>query len=152
MTTDLTVPEILADTPVTRERILDLQDHLAAMPQLDLPLRHFYANGLYLRELYVPAGVCAVGRVHKCDQVTMIMGDCTIVTPGEAPVRVTGYEVSETPAGVKRAVYAHADTFITTVHLNPDNLRDPEALVDQLTVPNYDQLENVQGELLEVQP
>lgn len=150
--TDLTVPEIIEGTPATRERIMELQDHLAAMPQIDLPLRHFFANGLYMRELYVPAGVCAVGRVHKHDQITTIMGDCTIVTPGEAPVRVTGYEVSETPAGVKRAVYAHKDTWITSVHQNPDNLRDPDALVAQLTVPNYDQLENEQAERLEVQP
>jgi hypothetical protein len=153
MTTDVSVPDLIADAqPVSRERIMDLQDHLAAMPQLDLPLRHFYARGLYVRELYVPAGVCAVGKIHKHDQITTIMGDCTMVTPGEPPQRITGYEVFETPAGVKRAVFAHADTFITTVHTNPDDLRDPEALVEQLTVPTFEALEAGRTELLEAQP
>lgn len=135
------VPELINDAkPVTRERIMDLQDHLAAMPQLDLPVRHFFANGLYGRELYVPAGVCAVGKIHKHEQITVVMGDCTMVTPGEEPVHIVGYHISSTPAGVKRAVYAHTDTFITSFHPNPDNLRDMEKVEAFLIAPSFEAL------------
>lgn len=147
------VPELVNDTqPVTRERMQLLAEHLAAMPQLDLPVRHFFANGLYGRELYVPAGVCAIGRHHLHEQITIVMGDCTMVTPGEEPVHIVGYQIAPTPAGVERAVYAHADTFITTFHANPDNVQDPDELVARLTVPPFDLLANAQPVALEAQP
>lgn len=147
------VPDVIHDTqPVTREKLAALTVHLATVPQVDLPVRHFFANGLYGRELYIPAGVCAVGRHHKHEQITIVMGDCTLVTPGEAPRRIVGYEVTSTPAGVERAVYAHADTFITTFHPNPDNLRDPDELVAVLTDPPFGLLESQKHEALEAKP
>lgn len=146
------VPEIIADNqPTTSEKLAALTAHLAEMPQVELPVRHFFADGLYGRELYIPAGMCAVGRHHKHEQITIVMGDCTLVTPGELPKRITGYEVTSTPAGVERAVYAHADTFVTTFHANPDNLRDPDTIVAQLTTAPFGMLENLKP-ALEVQP
>lgn len=135
------LPDLIADErKVTRERILELQEHVLAMPQLPNHVRHFFVKGLYGRELFVPAGACAVGKIHRHEQITMILGDVTIVTCDEVPVRVTGCETFTTPAGVKRAVYAHADTFITSFHANPHDLRDIDELERHLIAPSFEAL------------
>jgi len=128
-------------TPVTRERIFDLQAALAEMPQVECPVRHFFAGGLYAREMFIPAGTCAVGKIHRHDQMTMVLGDVTIVTPGQEPVRIESCEPFVSPAGIKRAAYAHVDSFITTFHANPDDLRDVDAIEAVLIAPSFEALE-----------
>lgn len=136
------VATLIADThTVTRERIFDLQAALAEMPQVECPVRHFFANGLYAREMFIPAGTCAVGKIHRHDQMTMILGDVTIVTPGQEPVRIESCEPFVSPAGIKRAAYAHVDSFITTFHANPDDLRDIDGLEAVLIAPSFEALE-----------
>lgn len=127
--------------PVTRERIFDLQAAIAEMPQVECPVRHFFAGGLYAREMFIPAGTCAVGKIHRHDQITMVLGDITIVTPGQEPVRINSCEPFVSPAGIKRAAFAHVDTFITTFHANPDDLRDVDALEAALIAPSFEALE-----------
>lgn len=129
-----------APAPVTRERIHTLRDAIGEMPQVDCPIRHFFAGGLYAREMFIPAGVCAVGKLHRFDQITMVLGDITMVTPGEEPVRINTCEPFVSPAGIERAAYAHVDSFITTFHHNPDDLRDPDELVAKLTAPDSEAL------------
>ena len=144
------VTEILeAPGAITRERILSLEAAMEGAPQVECPLRHFFANGLYARELFIPAGTCAVGKIHRHEQMTMVLGDVTIVTPGEEPRRITSCEVFVSPAGIKRAVYAHSDTFFTTFHANPDNLDDVDALEAVLIAPSFAALEANAPELLE---
>ena len=46
--------------------------------------------------------------------------------------RLTGHHVIPSAPGAKRVGYAHADTWWTTVHVNPTNERDPVALEDLL--------------------
>ena len=128
-------------TPVTRERIFDLQAALAGMPQVECPVRHFFAGGLYAREMFIPAGTCAVGKIHRHDQMTMVLGDVTIVTPGQEPVRIESCEPFVSPAGIKRAAYAHVDSFITTFHANPDDLRDVDEIEAVLIAPSFEALE-----------
>jgi len=140
MSQDIT--HILQDAhPVTRERIFDLQTLLTELPPVECPVRHFYAHGLYAREMFIPAGTCAVGKIHRQEQMTMVLGDITLVTPGEDPRRITSCEVFVAPAGIKRAVYAHVDSFITTFHANPDDLRDADELEAQLIAPSFEALE-----------
>lgn len=128
-------------SPVTRERIFDLQAALAEMPQVECPVRHFFAGGLYAREMFIPAGTCAVGKIHRHDQMTMVLGDVTIVTPGGDPQRIDSCEPFVSPAGIKRAAYAHVDSFITSFHANPYDLRDIDALEASLTAPSFEALE-----------
>ena len=116
-------------TPATdrRAQIFALQDESAKHPQIECAVRHFHAPGVYCREMHIPAGVCAVGQVHLHAHVNLVLGDISIVTP-EGDQRITGYETFVSPAGTKRAVLAHADTWWTTVHANPDNETDLDKL------------------------
>ncbi len=85
-----------------------------------LPLRHFFANGVYVREISMPAGAVVVGHIHKHEHVAiMIQGDMSVYDE-------TGLQRIEAPhtfisrAGVKRALYIHEDVIFTTIHKMQD--------------------------------
>ena len=115
----------LSDKPITPEALQRLQDNVAALPnQLDLPLTHYHVSavpnspsgGIYARELFIPAGTLVVGKIHKYSQINiMSKGDLTIATE-DGLFRVQAPYTVVSPAGVKRAVYAHEDTVWTTIH------------------------------------
>lgn len=140
----LTVFEIVSGTMLdaadARERIARLESELAKLPQLDAPLRHIFVDGVYARELFIPAGTCAVGKIHKLNHLSTVLGDISVLTAEGERFRIRHGEFFASPAGTKRAVYAHADTWWTTFHPNPSNTRDLAALEAELIVPSFEAL------------
>ena len=55
------------------------------------------------------------------------------------------------PPGVKRAGIALEDTVWVTIHPNPTEERDPDKLVEMLTVDSFEDLEDyvIEGEIAE---
>jgi hypothetical protein len=105
-----------------RELILRFETELGKVPgavfgDSDLcPLKHTFAAGVYLREMFIPAGVALVGEIHRhAHPVFMVKGLISIITDnGLKLIRAPYWGVS--PAGVKRIGYAHEDTTWITVH------------------------------------
>jgi hypothetical protein len=124
-----------------REQINALEVQIGQLPQIDLPLKHMFPPGLYVREIFIPAGSCVVGMIHKHEHLNYISrGKVAVLTKD-------GREILEGPctmissAGTKRALYTLEDTVWTTVHLNPSNTRDIDQLVAEITAPTYADLE-----------
>jgi len=119
----------------TREQIGRLEGLLleaeAGGAGIELDTWHHFADGLVARTILIPAGTILTGAAHKAEHLNIAAGDITVWT--EAGMRrLTGYPVLPSLPGAKRAGYAHADTWWTTVHVNPTNERDVEALADAL--------------------
>ncbi len=118
-----------AQTP-SRQQIDTLEAGLLVMPQVEIPVEHRFAEqqGLYAREIVIPAGTLMTGRVHKHQHVSiMISGDMTVLTE-TGMQRVKGYHCWICPPGTKRVGYAHAETRWITVHhtehMTPDGIED----------------------------
>lgn len=123
-----------------RDAVKRYEDMLIQLPQLDMPVEHFFGDGVYVRKLILPKGACATGRIHKYDHVSIVVsGDMTIWTEESGVHRVTGHSVVEVKAGMKRAGVAHEDTVWLTAH-RMDRL-SPSEIVDFLTVVTYDEYE-----------
>jgi hypothetical protein len=132
-----------------RDKIASLEYALNVMvddgvPTVDLPLNHYFADGVYIREIFIPADTIVVGLIHKHSHLNYITkGKVTVLTKD-------GLETLEGPcsmissANTKRALYTHSDVIWTTVHANPTEERDVDKLVSSLTVPNYVSLPNEQ--------
>lgn len=109
-------PEVAAEVVCAdemRERILRLEAEILKLPeQTDCPTRHYFAPGLYAREMFIPAGTVLTGAVHKVKHLAVFVGDITVWTD-EGMKRLTGHHTFVSEAGAKRAGYAHADTYCT---------------------------------------
>lgn len=105
----------LAHLP-SREDIEKLQGAMAKLPQLELDTKHHFADGMYCRELFRPAGTTIVGKVHKREHFYIVLsGEVTIVGDGKRE-RVKAPRIFVSQPGTKRAVYAHEDSICITVH------------------------------------
>jgi hypothetical protein len=130
-------------TEFSREKIRALEDEIIKLPQLPpvaRPVRHIFAPGVYLREIFLPPGACATGRIHKYDHACMVLGDLTVYSQDGGVKRITGCETFVSSAGVKRAVFVHAPTWFTTIHPNPTDERDLDKLAEMFTVEDWAQL------------
>lgn len=96
----------------TIEQILSLENLLLECEQIDLPIKHYFAPSMYVREMFIPAGTVLTGAVHKVEHITVFDGDITVFT-GEGMVRITGHQTFTTKPGIKRVGYAHEDTYCT---------------------------------------
>ena len=139
-----TVCDIVGGTELApaaaRERIQRLEAELGKLPQIDAPLRHFFVDGLYARELFIPAGTCAVGKIHKRDHLCMVLGDISVMNADGRRERLQYGEFFTSAAGSKRAVFAHTDTWWTTFHPNPSNTRDLTQLEADLIATSFEAL------------
>lgn len=107
------------------------------LPATVCPVQHFFAPGVYVRRMLIPKGICTIGHIHKHPCVTIIAKGDVIITTGEKREHYIGENTFESPAGVKRAVWALEDTVLTTIHGNPENERDPEKIFEMLIVDVY---------------
>ena len=126
--------QLLPQVP-TRDQIVALERTLLAGEAqghgVELDTWHHFADGLVARTILIPAGTVLTGAAHKAEHLNIAHGDITVWT--EAGMRrLTGYHVLPSLPGAKRAGLAHADTWWTTVHINPGNEHDIEALEDAL--------------------
>lgn len=99
-----------------REDVERLQAEVAKFPQVELPTRHLFADGLYCRELFRPKDTLIVGKVHRKEHLYIVLsGEVTVVGDGKRE-RIKAPRILVSAPGTKRAVYAHEDSICATVH------------------------------------
>lgn len=101
---------------VARSSIVELEQYLLTCVQAEMPLRHFFAKGLYARELTIPKHCVLTGKIHKHQHINIIVkGDISVATEhGTRRIQAPYVMVSE--PGTKRAGFAHEETIWITVH------------------------------------
>lgn len=124
-------------TTAGREKIEALEDQVKKLPQRVIKIRHFFAKGVYGREMTLEKGDVFVGRTHTQSQINICSkGDVTIATEN-GTVRVKAPFTMVAPAGTKRAGFAHEDTVWTTI-LGTE-LTDPDVINDTLTTATFEE-------------
>jgi hypothetical protein len=117
----------MAARPTSRAQVKRLQDALVATGAgVDLSgnLRHFFAPGMYGRELAIPGGMVVVGKIHRHQHFTFLLSGEATINTDRGMERITGPHVWVSQEGAKRALMTHTDCVFFTVHLNPDDTTD----------------------------
>jgi hypothetical protein len=140
------VPTI-SDGPITREKVIAFEQALAAHAdaagtRLDADdlTRHWFAPGMYCRELKIPAGACLTGKIHRHAHINIIsQGDISVLTE-HGIKRFIAPCVLISSVGIKRVGFAHTDTTWITVHANPTDETDMEKLEARFIAPDFEAL------------
>lgn len=119
------------DSASMREKILRLEASMTDQPQVECPVRHTFAPGLYAREMTIPKGVAAVGAIHKTKHITTISKGRILLMTDDGIVEICAPYTGVSEAGIKRAAYALEDTVMTCYH--PTNETDLDKLAEELT-------------------
>lgn len=132
----------IAPPAVRREMISDLENVMAQIPGAtfgdspEMPLKHSFAEGVYVREIFIPKGHTLTGKIHKHSHPNFLMsGEVIVVTEGlgrehlKAPLSIISLP------GTKRAVHALEDTVWITVHVT--NETDLDKIEDHVIAKDY---------------
>jgi hypothetical protein len=125
------------------EKTFKLQEAMLALPleeQLELEPIHYFADGMYLRSLYIPEGVVCVGEVHKHSHFTILAEGKSKIVSQDGDLEVEAPFVFISTPHAKRSVYAITDCTWITVHLNHDNCQDIEKVENRHVIRDEQEL------------
>lgn len=129
-----------------REDIINLESKMKSIPGAFIgdnpltPLKHSFADGIYVREIFIPKGTLIVGKIHKHSHPNFLMkGDVSVLTE-EGPRRLKAPLSMISPKGTKRVVYAHEDTVWITIHFNQGDTKDLNKIEKRIIVKSYNEL------------
>lgn len=132
----------------SRRAIQNLEEFLKKQPQAEFVTNHYFAPGVYARELFIPKGHVLTGKIHRTEHLNIVsMGKIAVVNEqGQRTLIEAPYTFVSKP-GTKRAGFALEDTVWTCIH--PTNETDLDKLEDELIAPSFEALEADSKPLLE---
>lgn len=142
----LPIPMVTADkTPAeVRESILKLEAAMLALPkeeQFHIEPDHYFAPGIYMRELFIPAGVVITGKIHKTEHFCVVtMGRVRVVTEDGVKELQAGDIIKSMP-GAKRCLVALENTVWLNVHHNPTNETDLEKIEEIFVTKSFEEFQ-----------
>lgn len=95
-------------------------DQIVDIRENDLPLTHTFSEGVYAREIFMPAGMLVVGHVHNTTHLNIVStGKARLWMNGEVS-ELTAPITFESGAGVRKVLYIEEDMFWTTIHITDE--------------------------------
>jgi hypothetical protein len=131
------------------DEVFKMQDIIFACGEPEeMPLRHFFSPGLYLREITMRADLLVVGKMHATTHFNIITkGDVTVLTDN-GPLRITITDhpyVFVSQAGTKKVLYCHEDSVWMTTHITDST--DLAEIERQVIIPE-ESLRDESGKIL----
>ena len=80
------------------------------------PLKHTFVDGAYVREIFMPAGMFFVTKIHKKTHPYFVLkGKVAVLIDNKTEIIEAPFQ-GITQAGTQRIIYTHEDTIWITVH------------------------------------
>lgn len=127
----------------TRENILSLEREMMLMENVDVEVSHTFCNGIYAREMRVPAGVTLTGKIHRFPCINVISKGKLLTVTEEIKEEINAPYSFISGAGIKKAIHAVEDSVWTTFHPWAGE-EDLEIIEAHLIVPSYEDWDNEQ--------
>lgn len=122
----------------TRDRVNALENALLEVPQVDCPIRHHFAPGVYAREITIPKGTVLVGAVHKRDNLVVLSSGRLRLVTDDGTIEISAPHTRICKAGAKNAAVALEDSVWTNFFATDET--DTDKLVELLTESTADEL------------
>lgn len=115
-----------------QQEIEELVARIEEFEQIPMPLTHHFSPGIYVREIFMPAGSFVVGHEHKTKHLNMVLsGSARVMMEGKI-YDVQAPCVIESGPGVRKVLFIEEDMRWATIHANPDDEQDVVKLEERL--------------------
>jgi hypothetical protein len=127
------------------DKVLVAERMMREMPQVELQTTHYYADGIYARELAQPKGSVVVGKVHKKEHLFIVLRGSLKVVMDDVVRMIDAPAILVSKVGTKRALYALEDSVYLTVHRSKKRNLDKleRELVEEDKLALFDSSNNV---------
>jgi quercetin dioxygenase-like cupin family protein len=139
---------LIDDGDGLRSKIDKIEQEIAKLPQIEMVTNHHFAEGLYARELHIPAGTILTGKIHKTEHINIVSKGRIIVWTEAGMKEVSAPFTMVSYPGTKRVGYALEDTIWTTIHAS--NEKDLVKLEEQLIAKTYDEVQLTAQQILQI--
>jgi hypothetical protein len=107
----------------------------------NFPLKHMFADGVYIRQMDMKAGSMVIGAIHNHLHAWFLLtGHLAVVTEDSTEEFIAPCYVLATP-GSKRVIYAIEDSIFVNIHKNPNNIKDIEKLELEIVSNTFEEYE-----------
>ncbi len=107
----------------------------------EFPLKHTFADGIYIRQMSMKKGSAVVGAIHNHLHVWFLLtGHLIVATENTTEEYIAPCYKLANP-GSKRVIYAAEDSIFVNIHKNPDNNENLDELESQIVSLNFEDYE-----------
>jgi hypothetical protein len=112
---------------------------VASLPQVELPLEHFFTKGLYVRKIFMPAGSVVCSRTHLTQHPWFLLqGAVSVVDEYGYRKTFKAPYIGITEPGARRTILVMEDCVWATAHVT--DLTDPDEIAEAITSGENDKL------------
>ena len=109
---------------LTRRKHIDrIENFLKQVPESctngdgTIPVHHYFQDGIYTREIEIPAGTLLTSEIHRYAHPSFLMvGKCIVMTERNGTEVIEAPKLMITQAGTKRLIYVLETCVWCTVH------------------------------------
>jgi len=146
--------EVKSPEKVMIDKMIDVEKVMSKWPDIKFgddaaPLRHFFGDNLYIREITMEKGMLILSKIHKTTHPYFVMSGHVAVLTGDGMAEIQAPFCGITPAGTQRLLYIREETIWITVHSTSET--DLEKIEDQIIAKTFDELPEAvkaKGELI----
>ena len=107
----------------------------------EVPIRNFFMDGVYVREMTMYKDTVVSGAIHKhLHMCFLLSGSLTVTDENGTKDYIAPCYIISNP-GIKRVLYAHEDSSWYNIHQNPTNTEDIKKIEENLVAINYEEYE-----------
>lgn len=122
-----------------REKLMEFHRELTKLPQVDCPIQHFFAPGLYVRQIWIPAGVACTGYIHVQSCITTLSRGVIAVSDGEITRELQAPYTFVCRPGTMKAVLVSEEVVWADSYTNTDNETNIEKLEARLFAKSHEE-------------
>ena len=105
----------------------------------EIPIEHFFMDGVYVRKMTMFKDTVVVGAIHKhLHMCFLLKGHLSVVSESGTKEYVAPCYIIAEP-GEKRVLYSHEDSCWYNTHKNPNNIKDVRELEKQIVALSYEE-------------
>ena len=106
-----------------------------------VPIRSFFMDGVYVREMTMYQGTAVIGAIHKHLHMCFLLeGHLSVASSSGVREYIAPCYIVAEP-GEKRVLYAHEDSLWYNTHKNPSNVKDVKLLEKDIVATSYEEYE-----------
>lgn len=115
-------------------------------PELECPVVEEFAPGIYMRTIFMRAGLFIIGHEHRKEHFNFIHSGRALVNYDGEARDIRGPMMFKSAAGIRKMLVIIEDMTFTTVHENPDDCRD-SAILDDRNIRKSDSFVEYQAQI-----
>lgn len=121
----------MGEISAARAEIESFEKAMLLMPQIEIPLKHYFGDGVYGRSMLLKAGEAFTGAIHLTNHINVLaQGEMLIRTSDSEAERITSPHVFESRSNTKKTGYAVTDcVFINFIGTDLKDVEEIESTV-----------------------